>query len=66
MRVSFGGGLLTELEEQRQAWERLENNHKRVLALPWEEFDHIDSAKIPRALDFIHVLNALLFMLIMG
>lgn len=57
MRVSFGGGLLTELEEQRQAWERLENNHKRVLALPWEEFDHIDSAKIPRALDFIHVLH---------
>lgn len=48
---------MTELEQQRKAWERLENNHKRVLALPWEEFDHIDSAKIPRALDYIHVLH---------
>ena len=24
---------MTELEAQRKAWERLENNHKRVLAL---------------------------------
>lgn len=48
---------MTELEQQRKAWERLEHNHKRVLALPWEEFDHIDSAKIPRALDYIHVLH---------
>ena len=48
---------MTELEQQRKAWERLEHSHKRVLALPWEEFDHIDSAKVPRALDYIHVLH---------
>lgn len=46
-----------DLEEQRKAWERLENNHKRVLAIPWEEFDNPDSAKIPKALDFIHILH---------
>lgn len=48
---------MTELEKQREAWERLENNLKEVLSISWEEFDHIDSARIPKALDFIHVLH---------
>ena len=49
------------LEEQRQAWERLENNHKRVLAIPWEEFDNTKNARIPKALDLVHILHSDIF-----
>lgn len=45
------------LEKQRKAWERLENNLKKVLSIPWEEFDNIDSAKIPQKLDLVNVLH---------
>lgn len=48
---------MTELEKQREAWERLENNLKKVLSIPWEEFDSPDSGKIPRELDKVHVLH---------
>ncbi|WP_270219077.1 hypothetical protein [Lactococcus lactis] len=48
---------MTELEKQREAWERLENNLKKVLSIPWEEFDNIDSAKIPQKLDLVNVLH---------
>ncbi|WP_205570815.1 hypothetical protein [Lactococcus allomyrinae] len=45
------------LEQQRNAWERLEKNLKRALSLPWEEFDSPDSGKIPKELDKVHVLH---------
>lgn len=48
---------MTELEKQREAWERLENNLKEVLFIPWEEYDSPDSGKIPRELDKVHVLH---------
>ena len=47
----------TELLHYRKERQRLEKNLKRVLDLPWEEFDHIESAKIPKDLDFIHILH---------
>ncbi|MFK4817241.1 hypothetical protein ACI1T3_02150 [Lactococcus petauri] len=46
-----------QLIKHREAWERLEHNLKKVLELPWEEFDNPDSGKIPRALDKVHVLH---------
>ena len=48
---------MTELEKQREAWERLENNLKKVLSIPWEEYDSPDSGKIPKELDKVHVLH---------
>lgn len=47
---------MTELGKQREAWERLENNLKKVLSIPWEEYDSPDSGKIPKELDKVHVL----------
>lgn len=49
--------MTQELKAQRQAWERLERNLKRTVDLPWEQFDHIDSARIPKALDLIRILH---------
>lgn len=49
--------MTQELKVQRQAWERLERNLKRTVDLPWEQFDHIDSARIPKALDLIRILH---------
>lgn len=49
--------MTQELKVQRKAWERLERNLKRTVDLPWEEFDHIDSARIPKALDLIRILH---------
>lgn len=45
------------LEKQRKAWQSLEEGIKKVLLLPWEELDNIESAKIPKALDLVHVLH---------
>lgn len=45
------------LEQQRIAWQSLEEGIKKVLLLPWEELDNIESAKIPKALDLVHVLH---------
>ncbi|MFK4916329.1 hypothetical protein ACI1T6_05815 [Lactococcus petauri] len=49
--------MTQELEAQRIAWEKLEKNLKRVIELPWEEFDSPDSGKIPKELDKVHVLH---------
>lgn len=49
--------MTQELEQQRIAWEKLEKNLKRVIELPWEEFDSPDSGKIPKELDKVHVLH---------
>ncbi|MFM2784962.1 hypothetical protein NGL45_10070 [Lactococcus lactis] len=46
-----------DLEKQRKAWERLENNLKKVINLPWEKFGNIDGAKIPQSLDLVHILH---------
>ncbi len=46
-----------DLEQQRKACECLENNLKKVLSIPWEDFDNIDSAKIPQKLDLVNVLH---------
>ncbi|WP_270321236.1 hypothetical protein [Lactococcus petauri] len=45
------------LEKQRKAWEVLEKNLEAVKSLPWENFDNVDSAKIPENLDSVHVLH---------
>lgn len=49
--------MTQELEAQRIAWEKLEKNLKRVIELPWEEFDSPDSGKIPKELDKVHILH---------
>lgn len=49
--------MTQELEAQRIAWEKLENNLKITIDLPWEEFDSPDSGKIPKELDKVHVLH---------
>ena len=46
-----------DLEKQRKAWERLENNLKKVIDLPWEKFGNIDGAKIPQSLDLVNILH---------
>ena len=47
----------TELVKMRDSWEKLENNLKIVQSLQREQFDNIDSAKIPQYLDMVHVLH---------
>lgn len=49
--------MTQELEAQRIAWEKLENNLKITIDLHWEEFDSPDSGKIPKELDKVHVLH---------
>ena len=45
------------LIQQRKARNALERRLDQVKALPWELFDHIDSAQVPRGLDYIHLLH---------
>ncbi|WP_285023491.1 hypothetical protein [Lactococcus garvieae] len=47
----------TELLAYREERKRLEKNLKRTVNLAWEKFDHIDSARIPKALDLIRILH---------
>lgn len=48
---------LKDLQKARDSWEKLENNLKIVQSLPWQNFENIDSAKIPQALDLVHALH---------
>ena len=45
------------LIQQRKARNALERRLDQVKALPWELFDHIASAQVPRGLDYIHLLH---------
>ncbi|MFK4881247.1 hypothetical protein ACI1TC_08465 [Lactococcus petauri] len=46
-----------ELERQKEIRKTLEKNLSQVKSLPWEQFDNVDSAEIPKALDLVHVLH---------
>ena len=48
---------LEELERQKEIRKTLEKNLSQVKTLPWEQFDNVDSAEIPKALDLVHVLH---------
>lgn len=51
------GKHLEELERQKEIRKTLEKNLSQVKSLPWEQFDNVDSAEIPKALDLVHVLH---------
>ena len=46
-----------DLEKQSKAWERLENNLKKVINLHWEKFGNMDGAKIPQSLDLVNIVH---------
>lgn len=48
---------LEALEKQEAVWKTLASNLEQVKDLPWEQFDNVDSAEIPKALDLVQVLH---------
>ncbi|MBL3715642.1 hypothetical protein GHK52_02175 [Lactococcus garvieae] len=48
---------IKELEELKKVRGQLVKNLDKVKTLPWEQFDNVDSAEIPKALDFVQVLQ---------
>lgn len=48
---------LEALEKQKAVWKTLASNLEQVKDLPWEQFDNVDSAEIPKALDLVQVLH---------
>ncbi|EKF52260.1 Orf9 [Lactococcus garvieae DCC43] len=48
---------LEALEKQKAVRKTLASNLEQVKALPWEQFDNVDSAEIPKALDLVQVLH---------
>ena len=56
-RVTGTNQRLEELEQQKEIRKILEKNLYQVKSLPGEQFDNVDSAEIPKALDLVHVLH---------
>lgn len=48
---------LEALEKQKAVWKTLASNLEQVKSLPWEQFDNVDSAEIPKALDLVQILH---------
>lgn len=56
-RVTGTDQRLEELKKQKAIRKNLASHLEKVKSLPWEEFDNVDSAEIPKALDLVHALH---------
>lgn len=56
-RVTGTDQRLEELKKQKAIRKTLASHLEKVKSLPWEEFDNVDSAEIPKALDLVHALH---------